>query len=93
MSRSRPDWSRYRCKGEQSVRVLVNELFSALCKRRQELVYVHGDTVKVTPDSAPIRAGQRSIGTAEKGTTFQVLAVDQDGVRVEFEPGEGKPPR
>ncbi len=80
-------------KAEQSVRVLVNELFNELRKRRRELAYVHGDTVEVTVDSAPIRTGPRTIGTAEKGKTFQVLAVDQDGVRVEFEPGEGKPSR
>lgn len=80
-------------KAEQLVRVLVNDLFQELRKRRQELPYVRGDTVEVTADSAPIRAGQRTVGTAEKGNRFQVRAVGQDGVRVESASGEGKPSR
>lgn len=80
-------------KAEQSVRVLVNDLFNELRKRRQGLAYVRGDRVEVTVDSAPIRAGQRTIGNAAKGQTFQVLGVDQNGVRVEFASGEGSPPR
>jgi hypothetical protein len=73
--------------------VLVNDLFNELRQRRQELAYLRGDTVEVTADSAPIRVGQRTIGTAKKGNTFQVLAVDQNGVRVELASREGEPPR
>ncbi len=42
-----------------------------------------GDTVEITVDDAPIRAGRRTVGTAKKGDTFKVLAVFPQNVRVE----------
>lgn len=80
-------------KTQALVQVLVNDLFSPLRKRREALGYRHGDTVEVTAEDAPIRAGDSTIGTAKKGDAFQVLAVTKDGVRVESKSDEGKPPR
>ena len=79
-------------KAEQSLQVLANNLFGELRQRRQALGYHRGDTVEVTADNAPIQAGQRVVGTANKGRTFQVLAVSREGVRVEFASSEGEPP-
>lgn len=78
-------------QGEEMVRVLVNDLFSQLRERRQSLPYQRGDTVEVTADNTPIRAGRRTLGTAKRGDTFQVLGMAQGGVRVEV--SEGRLPR
>ena len=47
----------------------------------------------MTQGNTPIRFGARTIAKAKKGDTFRVLAVAQDGVRVEVAVGEGKLPR
>lgn len=74
-----------------SLRIDLGSIVGEILKVREGLPFRRGDMVEVTIDSAPIRARGRTVGTAKKGESFKALIVLQQGVNVEFSPGEGKP--
>lgn len=76
---------------EERVRVSAEGLLKEFLRQREALPFRRGDKVEIKAESAPIRAGQRTIGTAKKGETFEVLAVTRRAARVEFATGAGKP--
>lgn len=78
---------------ESTVQVLVHDWLAELKKRRQDIEYVRGDTVEVTADDAPVQIGRRTAGAAGKGAKYEVLAVDRDGVAIEFAPEPDAKPR
>ena len=59
-------------------------------KNHAQLPFRHGDTVEVVVDSAPVRAGNRTIGTATRGQKFEVQTVGPRGVHVDFAAGSDK---
>lgn len=78
-------------RGVDSVQVFVGDLFKKIRERREAIPFRKGDKVEITSDSAPIRAAQRTIGTAKKGETCEVLGVTQKAAHVEFSTGDGQP--